>query len=162
MLAAQGPAESREGVLDSPQEVEWPSLPDLPTQPQLPRNSRFRGVLRSFRRIVNPLRCESGHSSAPCRDHPNSDLLPSTEQSIESLPPPPLQQLEANDRVSKPAMPRQPSSTRINDLPSAQPQRPLLPVRHIPPTPSDSLEDSEPSEPSSSSESEGTSLPKLV
>ena len=80
-LAAQGPAESREGVLDSPQEVEWPSLPALPTPPQLPRNSRFRGVLLSFRRIVNPLRRESGHSSAPRRDHPNSDLLPSTESS---------------------------------------------------------------------------------
>ena len=113
VLAAQEPAESREGVLDSPQEVEWPSLPALPTPPQLPRNSRFRGVLRSLRRIVNPLRRESGHSSAPRRYHPNSDLLPSTEQSIESLPPPPFQQLEANDRVSKYATPHQPDSARI-------------------------------------------------
>ena len=56
-------------------------------------------------------------------------------------------------------MPCQPCSARINYLPSAQPQRPLLPVGHIPPTPPDSLEDSELSEPSSSSESNGSSLP---
>ena len=134
-LAAQGPAESREGVLDSPQEVEWPSLPALPTPPQLLRSCWFRGVLRSFKRVVNPLRRKSRHSSAPRRDHPNSDLLLSTEQSIESLPPPPLRQLEANNRVSERATPRQPDSGRVNDLPSAQPQRPLLPAGHIPPTP---------------------------
>ena len=160
-LAAQGPAESIESVLDPRQAVEWPSLPALPTPLQLPRNSRFQGVLRSFRRVVHPLRRESPHSNAPRRDHPSSDLLLPIKQSVESFPPPPLQQLEENDLVSEHTTPRQPDSTRINGLPSAQSQRSLLPAGHIPPTPLDSLEDLWPSEPSSSSESEQSSLPSL-
>ena len=74
--------------------VEWPSLPTLPTPPQPPRNSRFQVVLRSFREVVHPLRRESHNSSAPRRDHPSSNLLQPIEQSIESLPLPPLQRLD--------------------------------------------------------------------
>ena len=50
-LAAQGPAESREGLTDSSSAVEWPSLPALPTPQQQPNSSRFQGVLRSFRKV---------------------------------------------------------------------------------------------------------------
>ena len=94
----------------SSQAVEWPSLPALPTPPQPPRNSGFQGLLQSFRKVVHLLRCESHDSSAPRRDYPGSDLLQPIEQSIESLPPLPLQQLETNDRVSEP---RDASSARF-------------------------------------------------
>ena len=84
-LAAQRPAESRDGLQDSPSEVEWPSLPAQPTSPQQPNNSRFQGVLRSFRKVIHPLR-RGSHDSASRREHPSFE-------SVESLPPPPLEQL---------------------------------------------------------------------
>ena len=153
-LAAQGPAESREGLPDSPSAVEWPSLPALPTPPQQPNNSRFQSVLRSFRKVIHPLR-RGSHDSASRREHPSFE-------SVESLPPPPLEQLaETNVRVSENATPRQPNFSQINDLPSAQSPRPPLPVRHIPPGFLDPLEDSELSELPSSSDSEESSLPSL-
>ena len=151
-LAAQGPAESREGLPDSTSAVEWPGRPALPTPPQQPKNSRFQGVLGSFRKVVHPSP-RGSHDSAFRRE------LPSFE-SVESLPPPPLEQLaEANGRVSENATPRQPDFSQTNDLPSAQSPRPLLPVRHIPPGLLDPLEDSELSELPSSSDSEESSLP---
>ena len=112
-LAAQGPAGSREGLPDSPSAVEWPSLPALPTPPQQPNNSRFQAVLRSFRKVIHPLR-RGSHDSASRREYPSFE-------SVESLPPPPLEQLaEANGRVSENATPGQPDFSQINDLPSAQ------------------------------------------
>lgn len=82
-LAAQGPAESGEGLPDSPSAVEWPSLPALPTPPQQPINSRFQGVLRSLRKVIHPLR-RGSHDSASGQEHPSFE-------SVESLPPPPLE-----------------------------------------------------------------------
>ena len=155
-LAAQRPAESREGVSASPQAVEWQSLHAPETRPHQPRNSRFR----SFRKVVHPLRLRS-HDSASHRDHPSINLLQPIEQSVESLPPPPLQQLETNGHATEQATPRQPDFAQRNDLPSAQSQRPPLPARQIPPVPLDSLEDSELSELPSSSEGEESSLPSL-
>ena len=153
-LAAQGPTESGEGLPDSPSVVEWPSLPALPTPPQQPNNSRFQGVLRSFRKVIYPLR-RGSNNSASRREHPSFE-------SVESLPPPPLEQLaETNVRVSENATPRQPNFSQINDLPSAQSPRPPSPVRHIPPGLLDPLEDSELSELPSSSDSEEGSLPSL-
>ena len=155
-LAAQGPAESGEGLPDSPSAVEWPSLPALPTPPQQPNNSRFQGVLRSFRKVIHPLRREP-HDSASHREHPSFE-------SVESLPPPPLEQLaETNARVSENVTQRQPDYSQLNDLPSAQSLRPPLPVGHIPPglLGLDPLEDSELSQIPSSSDSEESSLPSL-
>ena len=83
-LAAQGPAESGEGLLDTPSAVEWPSLPALPTPPQQPNNSRFQGVLRSLRKVIHPLR-RGSHDSTSRQEHPSFE-------SVESLPPPPLEQ----------------------------------------------------------------------
>ena len=139
---------------DSPSAVEWPSLPALPTPPQQPNNSRFQGVLRSFRKVIHPLR-RGSHDSASRREHPSFE-------SVESLPPPPLEQLAETDvRVSENGTPRQPNFSQINDLPSAQSPRPPLPVRHIPPGLLDPLEDSELSELPSSSDSEESSFPSL-
>ena len=111
-------------------------------------------MLRSFRKVIHPSR-RGSHDSDSRRE------LPSFE-SVESLPPPPLEQLsEANGRVSENATPREPDFSLINDLPSTQSLRPPLPVRHIPPGLLDPLEDSEVSELPSSSESEESSLPSL-
>ena len=153
-LAAQGPAESREGLPDCPSAMEWPSLPALPAPPQQPNNSRFQGVLLSFRKVIHPLR-RGPHYSASRREHPSLE-------SVESLPLPLLEQLaETNIRVSENATPRQPEFPQINDFHSAQSPRLPLPVRHIPPGLLDPFEDSELSEFPSSSESEESSLPSL-
>ena len=97
--------------------------------------------------MIHPLR-RGSHDSASRREHPSFE-------SVESLPPPPLEQLaEANGPVSENATLRQPDFSQINDLPSAQSPRPPLPVRHIPPGLLDPFEDSELSELPSSSDSE--------
>ena len=111
-------------------------------------------MLRSFRKVIHPLR-RGSRDSASRREHPNFE-------SVESLPPPPLEQLaQANGRVNENATLRQLDFSQINDLPSAQSSRPPLPVRLIPPGLLDPLEDSELSELPSSSDSEESSLPSL-
>ena len=66
---------------DSPSVVEWPSMPALPTPPQQHNNSRFQGVLRSFRKVIHPLQ-RGPHNSASPREHHSFDLLQPTEQSV--------------------------------------------------------------------------------
>lgn len=106
---------------DSPQAVEWPSLPVLPTPQQQPRNSRFQGVLWSFKKVIHPLQRGSHDSSASPWDHPSFELLQPIRQSVESLPLPPLQHLATNGRVKEHTTPRQPDFAQINGLPSVQP-----------------------------------------
>ena len=109
-------------------------------------------MLRSFRKAIHPLR-RGSHDSASRREHPSFE-------SVESLPPPPLEQLaETSGRDSENAISRRPDFSQINDLPSAPSPRPPLPVRHIPPGLLDPLEDSELSELPSSSDSKESSLP---
>ena len=88
-LAEKGSGESRERLSDSPSAGEWPSQPFLPTSPPQSKNSRFQGVLRSFRKVVHPLR-RGSHDSASRREHPSFDLLQPIQQSVGSLPPEPL------------------------------------------------------------------------
>ena len=104
--------------------------------------------------MILPLR-RGSHDSASRREHPSFE-------SVESLPPPQLEQLaKAYGRVSENATSLQHDFSQINDLPSSQSPHSPLPVRHIPLGLLDPLEDSEFSEPPSSSDSEESSLQSL-